>query len=89
MKFLIITMFQHIENWIHDNHNETVLWIFSAVLWVFSGNVMMDSIELLLKVLSLCSITAAFILQLKKIKNENKKSKEYDRQRFSKQDDNE
>ena len=84
-----MTFLQHIDRWIHDNHNETVLWICSAVLWVFSGNVMMDSVEVLFKLLSLCSITAAFILQLVKIKNERKKGKEYDKQKFTKQDNDE
>ena len=87
MKFVAMTLLQHIGNWFQDNHQETVLWICSAVLWVFSGNIMMDSIEFLFKALSLCSVTAAFILQLIKIKNERKKSKEYDKQKFSKQDD--
>lgn len=82
-----MTLLQHIDKWFQDNHNETVLWVCSAVLWVFSGNVMMDSIEVLFKVLSLCSIIAAFILQLIKIRNERKKGKEYDKQKFSRQDD--
>lgn len=75
MKFIAMTLLGHIGNWFQDNHQETVLWICSAVLWVFSGNIMMDSIEFLFKALSLCSVTAAFILQLIKIKNERKKAR--------------
>ena len=87
MKFVAMTLLGHIGNWFQENMQETVLGVCAAVLWLFSGKIMMDSIEFMFKLLSLASVTAAFILQLIKIRNERKKSLEYDKQKFSKQDD--
>lgn len=66
------------QSWLHDNYNEVCLWIVSATFFLFSKIVVMDMLEIVLKSLSIVSIVLVIILQLKKIRNENRKAKEHE-----------
>lgn len=64
-----------IYNWLNEHFSEVSLWICSAIFFGFSKVVFMDTMEIVLKLLSAISLIIAIVIQLKKYGELNDKIK--------------